>query len=158
MGSTGSIRDQDDKGHYAYYPLKTESGYDLLPTGYEMVVNKVSGRVTLLNWNRRRVVTECSFSDQELPLIIALLNAWPSFAPYEHMLALTSDEPAYSIAQRVEETRDTDALDTLLSPVRTILKECQERVNMLGIKIAAVLDTGFLLIALSRTERPSSLT
>ncbi len=148
MDSTDSIRNLDGE-QYEYYPLDTATGYALLPDEHELVVNKRSGKVTLVNWERRRFLAESSFTDQELPLVRTLLSDWPSYVPYEKILVLVSDELQQAILQRLEEARQMKTLETVLEPVRSILKECQERVNLFGINIAAVYEHGYLLIPLS---------
>ncbi len=151
MDSTHSIPNHDP-GRYEYYPLETSAGHALLPHDHELVVNKVSGKVTQVDWERRRFVADSSFTDEELPLIMTLLNDWPSHVPYEKMLVVVSDETPEQIAQRVGEARTTNTLAAVLTPVRTILTTCNERMHLFSIDIAAVYETGYLLIPLSKRK------
>lgn len=148
MSNTNTIRTMDDE-RYEYCPLDTSVGHALLPPEHELVMNKVSGKVTLVDWERRRFVSDSSFTDEELPLILTLLNDWPSYVPYEKMLILTSDETPEQIAQRVEEAHTTNTLATILTPVRSLLTACNEHMHLFSIDIAAFYEQEEGALALS---------
>lgn len=153
MGSTDSIRPVGSEP-YDYFPLDTHAGVSLLPDEHELVVNRLNGHVTLVNWELRRFLAECGFTDEELPLMLILLEAWPSYISYENMLALVSEDTPEEIARRVDAAREAETLGEVLTPLRVILKACQERMNLFGIQIAAVYRYGYLLIPLSSMRSP----
>ncbi len=146
---------------YSYFPLEMAGAplESLLPDDSEIVVNHDSGQVVLVRWGYREFSTECSFTDQELPLILALLEAWPGYVPYEKMLGLVGEKPeliaelleASRAAEGLDEERGTDilwesAMGRTLTPVRDWLKQCQDRLHQFALEIAAVRHRGYLLI------------
>jgi hypothetical protein len=148
MGSRHSIADREH-AWYEYYPLDAGQGVSVLPDEHEVVLNTVSGRLTLVDWERRIFRAECLFEDTELPLIKRLLDDWPAYTPYLRLLTLISEEPADLIEDRLEaaqESGNREALDRLLEPLRARLKGCQDRLALCGLKIAAVYQHGYRLI------------
>jgi hypothetical protein len=148
MGSKRSIHNREHNW-YEYYPLDAGRGVSLLPTDQELVLNTISGRLTLVDWERRTFRAECLFDDDELPLIKTLLGDWPTYTSYLRLLVLISEEPAIQINERLEAARASgrrEPLDALLHPLRARLKGCQDRLSLFGLKIAAVYQQGYLLI------------
>lgn len=136
---------------YDYFPLDVRDDIRLLPDEHELVLNRVACQCTLVDWERRHFVAEASFSEEEYRVMQTLLEAWPSYVPYERVLqVLHPQELPHHLVQQVETARRTETMETLLLPVRTLLSGCQERMNRFGIKIVAVYEHGYLLIVLEQ--------
>lgn len=78
-------RARQDDTYYEYYPLDTDAGHVLLAEDHEVVVNPQTGWFALVNWERRQFVTDCSFTAQECVVLMALLDAWPSYVPMDKL-------------------------------------------------------------------------
>jgi hypothetical protein len=129
-----------------YIPIDTGEGYTLLAEDHEIVVAPQSGQVTLVNWERRRFVTDCLLSAQECAVFLLLLEAWPTYAPIESLLdALPRQaDPAQ---------HEPSAHAVPLSRLRAILAHCQERLHALGLDVIPVGELGVLLIHFQESER-----
>jgi hypothetical protein len=126
---------------YDYYPLDTSAGYVLLADDHELVVTPQTGQITLVNWERRRFVTDCFFTAQEYAILLLLLEAWPTYAPTERLLeALECQVP------------DGQEQEMPLGFLRTLLAQCQERLQSLGLHTIPVGEQGFLLVRFQGTH------
>ena len=136
---------------YDYFPLDVREDIRLLPDEHELVINRMTGQFMLVNWERRRLLVEAIFTEQVCRVMQTLLEGWPSYVPYERVLqVMHPQELPHHIVQEIETARREEAMDTVLEPVRTLLEACQERMNRFGIKLVAVYEHGYLLIALDR--------
>src|SRR5690348_8607071 len=74
---------------YEYYTLDTGSQPPnrLLAEEHQLVVNLMTGHVTLVDWKEQLFQAQCSFSGLELPLIRQLYEDWPEITPYEDCIA-----------------------------------------------------------------------
>ena len=136
---------------YDYFPLDVREDIRLLPDEHELVLNRHTGQWTLIDWERRRFLAEASFTEEEGHVMQTLLESWPHYAPYERVLQILHPQKLpHHVVQQVDTARREGTMDALLLPVRTLLEECQERMNRFGIKIVAVYEHGYLLIVLDR--------
>ncbi|QBD82458.1 hypothetical protein EPA93_43375 [Ktedonosporobacter rubrisoli] len=136
-------------GSYEYYPLETGETA-LLPQETELVINTRSGHALLIDWERRVVGAEMYFAPFELPLIQILLHAWPSYVEYSKCIRTLIPDPrlAEQFVQCIGaalETQNKLVLNVALEPLRTVLYGCNERLNVIGLEIAAVYESGYLL-------------
>lgn len=129
-----------------YIPTDTGVGYTLLAEDHEIVVAPQSGQVTLVNWERRRFVTDCLLSAQECAVFLLLLEAWPTYAPIESLLD--------SLPRQADPAQhEPSAHAVSLSRLRAILAQCQERLHALGLDVIPVGELGVLLIHFQESER-----
>jgi hypothetical protein len=136
--------------HYDYFSLRS-SEVSVLPDGCGLVIHPSDGRVTLVDWSHGIFLAECAFTTKELPLILALLDAWPSYCPYARLLSFLCGEPEESIAKRLKPLL-AEALQLAIAPAREELKGYRQRLALLGLCIRSVYETGYLLCPL---ESPS---
>ncbi len=148
----------------------------LLPEHHTLVVNLLAGGVTLVNWQSGRFLAHCSFDDDQLPILLTLLEQWPSYVPIEHFFPLVHVTPTEQLLDDLErvrisgykgETEHEHALDLLarervqpvLQPLRTLIASCIPTLNTcFGITITSILDTGPILTRYSQmkpTEKQS---
>jgi hypothetical protein len=135
---------------YAYFSMHSSEG-SALPNGCSLVVHHLDGRIMLVDWACRIFLAECALTAKELPLILALLNAWPLYCPYAHLLSLLSDESEQSIAKRLDPLY-AESFQQDIAPVREELKECRHRLALLGLSIRAVYECGYLLCPLAESS------
>jgi hypothetical protein len=129
-----------------YIPTDTGVGYTLLAEDHELVVAPQSGQVTLVNWERRRFVTDCFFTAQECAVFLILLEAWPTYAPIESLLD--------ALPRQADPAQHEPSANTVpLSRLRAILAQCQERLHALGLDVIPVGELGVLLIHFQESER-----
>ena len=138
-----------ERNTYDYFPLDVRDDIRLLADEHELVLNLATGQITLVDWEQRRFVTEATFTNEECRVLHTLLEAWPHYVPYARVLqAMHPHELPHHAVQQVETARREGTMDALLHPVRTLLLNCQERMNRFGIEIVALYEHGYLLIAL----------
>jgi hypothetical protein len=146
-------------GQFAYFPFATEQSR-LLPEKYEVVVNRFSGETTLVNWGTESFLVQMRFSDQELPLLLMMMERWPSYVPYEMLLSLITEEEVDSneLAHQIAEARERNEakLDEICIPLRAILRECRDRLHLLGLDIAAVYQHSYLFVKRHAFTRQTS--
>jgi len=135
----------------------------LLPEQHTVVVNRLSGGITLVDWRNGRFLAHHSLNDDQLPAVLYLLEEWPSYVPYEKMLHRYGNELTVQQIEDIErikvsgyagETEEEKALDQqareriapLMNPLHTILASCNLCLPEFGIKIAAVMDCGPILM------------
>jgi len=135
----------------------------LLPEQHSVVVNQRSGGITLVDWRNGRFLAYHNLSDDQLPAILYLLEEWPSYVSYEKMLRRYGNELTDQQLEDLErvkesgyagETEEEKVLDKqareriapLMNPLRTLLASCNLCLREFGIKIAAVMDCGPILM------------
>ncbi|GHP00854.1 hypothetical protein KSF_109010 [Reticulibacter mediterranei] len=109
----------------------------LLPPGHEFTLNLETGPFIVINWTNHHIATDDVFNAQELPLILALLDHWPSYVQNERLLQAITDRPPEEIAYVLYATCDTE-LEGLHQRVET----CQARFHQIGIHIENIHQQG----------------
>ncbi len=134
----------------------------LLPEHHALVVNGVSSCVTLVDWQRGKFLAHCSFRDDELPLVILLLEGWPSYVPYEQFFPLLDIELTEQLQRDLERLKTSRQdgeseyekalneearlrIQPVLHPIRMMLAGCRSILHEFGLTIVAVKDCGPLL-------------
>lgn len=135
----------------------------LLPEHHTLVVNLLTGGVTLVNWQSGRFLAHTTFDDDQLPILLTLLEQWPSYVPIEKFFPLVGIAPIEQLLDDLErvrvsgykgETEHEHTLDLLareriqpvLQPLRSLIASCIPTLNTcFGITIASILDTGPIL-------------
>lgn len=141
---------------HEYYTLDigSEPPHRLLEEEHELVVNTVTGHVTLVDWKEQHFKAQCSFTGLELPLIRQLCEDWPEITPYEefisHLFSSSLAAQMYACLRTARERGDRAVFAITLEPVRVMLSQCQERLRTLGLQIINVPERGYHLIALTK--------
>ena len=138
--------------HYDYYPLDASDGTALLPEGQELVVQRASGHILLIDWEVRVVKAEATFDERECLLLRMLLEAWPASVPYERFLTHLTHYTVADLARRIEQVRTTDLLFPVIQPAQAVLRACQERLQVFGLSLVAVYQHGYLLMRWQEQE------
>jgi len=124
----------------------------LLPSGHELVINQRAYFfdhyvVSQLSLQPCGLVAQQLFSDQELFAIVALMEAWPHYCPYETLLAALSDRTIDQARQLVHQALEGRNLDKVLNPLCNLLARCRPRLHDFHIDIASVRGMGYQLVA-----------
>ncbi len=117
-----------------------ESGISLLPDEHELIVNGVTGHFMVVNWDVRHVVADGLFSEAELPMMIALLNAWPSYIQNEKLLQAITGQSAQEITALLDSNHYA-----ALEPLHRLVEGCRAPFRTFGIEIQNVGGQGYKL-------------
>jgi len=146
----------------------------LLPLRQSLVVDRVTGVLTVVDWQSERFTSICDdLDDEQFSLVITLLRRWPSYVSYEQLLEqLGIQLSAQDLAdlERVRESKQTRTsrresraterararLQPVLQTLRDLLSGSRACLNFLGIDIAAVLDYGPLLVQYVEARAPQA--
>ncbi len=115
----------------------------LLPAGHVIVINTRAlffdhYIITQMSDQVYGLVAQQLFSDQELFAIVALMEAWPHYCPYETLLAALSD-------RTVDQALEGRNLDKVLNPLRNLLARCRPRMHDFRIDIGSRRGLGYQL-------------
>jgi hypothetical protein len=145
------------------FALRVASDVSLLPEQHGLVADEFTGQLWLLNWQEQRFLTVCdALSDEQFALVLALLERWPSYIPYEELLPHIGIQPSRQdlddlalvrVSGRANESEEEQAHEAaartriapLLQTLRDVLEGGRSCLRPLGLDIAAVLDHGLLL-------------
>jgi len=111
------------------YSLSTFVLTQLSPEGYGLVAQEV--------------VTEL-----EMYVLVALLEAYPHYCPYEVLQAAITDEAISHARTTVYRAAERRTLDRAMKPVRNILSRCRAKLHTFGIDIRSLHGEGYILAAM----------
>ncbi len=122
----------------------------LLPDGYVLIVNYQAYFfdhciVTQLAGEPCGIVAQQVFTEQELLALVALLEAWPSCASYEALIARLAGRAMVQARQVVHQAMQGQALESTLNPLCNLLARCRPRMRDFGMDIAKRTD-GYQLV------------
>src|SRR6266487_549914 len=113
---------------------------ELLPAGHALIVNQRAYFfdhyvVSQMGNQAHDLVAQQLFSDQELFAIVALMEAYPHYCPYETLLSVLTDKTLDQAREVVHEALEGHNLDKTLNPLRNLLTRCRPRLHDFGIDI-----------------------
>jgi hypothetical protein len=125
----------------------------LLASGYTLALNTTLGTLSLLKIEDHlpHVVREQQFSANEMAVLLPLLEAYPYHCPHEVLYAsLTyhnvTDERVSQCRNLLHDADAAGILSDQMKPVRNILSRTRLKLEELGIGIASIMDTGYILM------------
>lgn len=157
---------------FKQFSLRVSPVFSLLPPRHSLVVDRLLSTMLLIDWQNEQVVGNCEgMDDEQFALVMALLEQWPSYIPYERLLQQLGIELTEQQIEDLEQLRtsgranepeeerrkDEQArarLQPVLRTLRDLLHGCKIYLNDYGIDIAAVADYGPLLVRYSETRTP----
>jgi len=130
----------------------------LVPVGQTLALNLSLGTVVLLALREQGplLVAEQQFTPSEVCLLRPLLETFPHYCPYEHLLAsfISTTVTEQAIEQcrvRLRHVEETPEWDVTLRPVRNVLSRVRLKLRgNLGIDIRSLLQLGYVLIPVRR--------
>ena len=160
---------QEASGRFKQFSL-SKKGWFVLPERHSLVVDRVAGTLTLIDWQHERIVAVCEdLDDEQFSLLLSLLERWPSYISYEELLRQLGIEPTSQDLADLERVRWSGRmsrsrerameqararLQPTLQTLRDLLGACKLCLRSLGIDIVAVLDYGPILIPYADAMAP----
>jgi len=84
----------------------------------------------------------------EMYVLVALLEAYPHYCPYEVLQASITDEVLNHARATVHRAVEHRTLDRSMQPFRNILSRCRAKLYAFGIDIHSIHAEGYILTAL----------
>src|SRR6266568_183047 len=125
----------------------------VLPEGHVLVLNthaySLSTYVlTELSAERHGLVAQEVLTELEMYVVLALLEAYPQYCPYEVLRAAITDEVLSRARTTVHRAVEHKTLDHSMKPIRNILSRCRAKLHAFGIDIRSLHAEGYLLTVL----------
>ena len=134
----------------------------VLPEGHVLVLNthpySLSTFVlTQLSADVHGLVAQEVLTELEMYVLVALLEFYPQYCPYEVLQAAITDEVVSHARATVNRAIERRTLDHLMKPIRNILSRCRAKLHTFGIDIHSIHAAGYILTPLrcSRERTPS---
>ena len=108
-----------------------------------------------------RLVAEQQFTMSEMSLLLPLLAAFPSYCPYEVMLAsfdhrLITEATIERCRQHLQEAQEEGLWDHKMRPVRNVLSRTRLKMRCFGVEISSILEIGYCLMTLPARKQLSA--
>ena len=98
------------------------------------------------------------FTPVEMALVLALLEQYPNYCPYEVLLAHfssthVSERVIERMRQQAYEARESGEWDALMRPMRNVLSRIRLKLRPFGIKVVSLLELGYALVPVGQRGR-----
>ena len=125
----------------------------VLPEGHVLVLNthaySLSTYVlTELSAEVHGLVAQEVLTELEMYVVLALLEAYPQYCPYEVLQAAITDEVLSRARTSVHRAIEHKTLDRSMKPIRNILSRCRAKLHTFGIDVRSIHAEGYILTAL----------
>src|SRR6266699_598520 len=130
----------------------------VLPEGHVLVLNTHAYSLstfvlTQLSAEVHGLVAQEVLTELEMYVLLALLEAYPQYCPYEVLRAAVTDEVLSHARTTVHRAIEHKTLNRSMKPIRNILSRCRAKLRTFGIDIRSIHAEGYILTAL----RPKSI-
>jgi hypothetical protein len=145
--------------HFSQYEtaqqFRTFSLPTVLPEGHVLVLNthpySLSTFVlTQLSAEMHGLVAQEVLTELEMYVLLALLEAYPQYSPYEELRAAITDEVVSQARTIVYRAAEHKTLNRSMKPVRNVLSRCRAKLHVFGIDIRSIHAEGYILTASRR--------
>ena len=148
MSLSRQIRQSETTQQFRFYSLP-----NLLPEGHVLVLNthpySLSTFVlTQLSAEVHGLVAQEVLTELEMYVLIALLESYPQYCPYEVLRAAITDEVVNHARVTVHRAVEHKTLNRSMKPIRNILSRCRAKLQVFGIDIRSIHAEGYILTAL----------
>jgi DNA-binding winged helix-turn-helix (wHTH) protein len=125
----------------------------VLPEGHVLVLNthpySLSTFVlTQLSADVHGLVAQEVLTELEMYVLVALLEAYPHYCPYEVLRAAITDEVITHARATVHRAVEHRTLDRSMKPIRNILSRCRAKLHTFGMDIHSIHAEGYILTVL----------
>ena len=125
----------------------------VLPEGHVLVLNthpySLSTFVlTQLSAEVYGLVAQEVVTELEMYVLVALLESYPHYSPYEVLQAAITDEVISHARTTVHRAVERRTMDRAMKPVRNILSRCRAKMHTFGMDIRSLHGEGYILTAL----------
>src|SRR6266699_6622388 len=132
----------------------------LLPEAHRLAIQRDLGPVARLYADTEgvpRMQHVQWFTPIEMALVLALVEQYPHYCPYEVLLAhFTSTRVSEPVIERMRqqayEARESGEWDALMRPMRNVLSRVRLKLRPFGIEIVSLVEVGYALVP-ARTRR-----
>jgi DNA-binding winged helix-turn-helix (wHTH) protein len=148
MSLSREIRQSESAQQFRFYVLP-----NLLPEGHVLVLNthpySLSTFVlTELSGEVHGLVAQEVLTELEMYVLIALLESYPQYCPYEVLRAAITDEVVNHARVTVHRAVEHKTLNRSMKPIRNILSRCRAKLQVFGIDIRSIHAEGYILTPL----------
>jgi DNA-binding winged helix-turn-helix (wHTH) protein len=148
MSLSRQIRQSESAQQFRFYVLP-----NLLPEGHVLVLNthpySLSTFVlTELSGEVHGLVAQEVLTELEMYVLIALLESYPQYCPYEVLRAAITDEVVNHARVTVHRAVEHKTLNRSMKPIRNILSRCRAKLQVFGIDIRSIHAEGYILTPL----------
>ncbi len=122
----------------------------LLPAQHRLVVNTFSyvlSTFILTELSPEGVVAQQVVTAHEMYALVALLEAYPDYCPYEVLLAAITDVTINQARQVLHRALEYKRLDHELKPIRKLISQCRAKLSLFHLDIRSVHGMGYVLTA-----------
>jgi DNA-binding winged helix-turn-helix (wHTH) protein len=105
------------------------------------VLTELSGEV-------HGLVAQEVLTELEMYVLIALLESYPQYCPYEVLRAAITDEVVNHARVTVHRAVEHKTLNRSMKPIRNILSRCRAKLQVFGIDIRSIHAEGYILTPL----------
>jgi hypothetical protein len=122
----------------------------LLSAQHRLVVNTSSyvlSTFILTELSQEGVVAQQVVTEHEMYALIALLEAYPDYCPYEVLLAAITDVTIDQARQVLQQAIIDKRLDHELKPLRKLISQCRAKLSQFHLDIRSVHGMGYVLVA-----------
>ena len=133
---------------FRFFPLPR-----VLPEGHVLVLNthaySLSTYVlTELSAGVHGLVAQEVVTELEMYVVLALLEAYPQYCPYEVLRTAITDEVLSRARTTVHRAVEHKTLNRSMKPIRNILSRCRAKLHAFGIDVRSIHAEGYILTAL----------
>jgi DNA-binding winged helix-turn-helix (wHTH) protein len=148
MPVSKEIKYGETKQQFRFYSLP-----NVLPEGHVLVLNthpySLSTFVlTQLSAEVHGLVAQEVLTELETYVLIALLDSYPQYCPYEVLRAAITDEVVSHARITVHRAVEHKTLNRSMKPIRNILSRTRAKLHVFGIDIRSIHAEGYILTAL----------
>jgi len=124
-----------------------------LPEGHVLVLNThpyslTTFVLTQLSAQVHGLVAQEVLTELEMYVLVALLEDYPHYCPYEVLQAAITDEVLSHARASVHRAIEDKTLDSSMKPVRNILSRCRAKLHTFHMDIRSIHGEGYILTAL----------
>ncbi|HEX6477883.1 MAG TPA: hypothetical protein VF043_03490 [Ktedonobacteraceae bacterium] len=148
MPLSREVRRSETTQQFQFYTLP-----GILPEGHVLVLNthpySLSTFVlTQLSGEVHGLVAQEVLTELETYVLIALLESYPQYCPYEVLRAAITDEVISHARITVHQAVEHKTLNRSMKPIRNILSRTRAKLQVFGIDIRSIHAEGYILTAL----------
>src|SRR5258708_13047345 len=145
------------KSQFRHYETKEQFGVFSLPNalaeGHVLVLNthpySLSTFVlTQLSAEVHGLVAQEVLTELEMYVLLALLEAYPQYCPYEMLRVAITDEVLSYARTMVYRSAEDKTLNRSMKPIRNVLSRCRLKLHVFGLDIRSIHGEGYILKAL----------
>jgi len=134
----------------------------LLPKDHWLALNCELGTLALLSIKNDTahplLLIERQFTPAELFLILPLLRSFPTYCPYEVILASfasgnLTDKNIERARTQLHEALEVGLWDQQMRPVRNVMARARVKIRAFGLEINPILEVGYVLMPASSLRR-----